>query len=139
MKQGQSIDKEWLSKAVTTLKERSTTLVELAHSLRYYIAEDVEIDTGARLKFLNEKTLPYLSELRDAFIQVDNFIAENIEKKFITISEKYNIKLGALAQPVRVAITGGTKSPGIFEVLEIVGKERTLRRLEKAIKLIKVS
>ncbi len=136
VKQGQSIDKKWLSKAITTLKERSTTLVELAHSLRYYIAEDVEIDTGARLKFLNETSLPYLSELRDAFIQVDNFIAEDIEKQFITISEKYNIKLGALAQPVRVSITGGTKSPGIFEVLEIVGKEKTLRRLKKAIKLI---
>jgi glutamyl-tRNA synthetase len=113
--------------------------VELAHLLQYYIAEDVEIDTGARLKYLNEETLPYLSDLRDALTQVDKFIAEDIEKKFIMISEKYNIKLGALAQPVRVAITGGTKSPGIFEVLEIVGKERTLRRLEKAIKLIKGS
>ncbi len=139
VKKGESIDKEWLSKAITTLKERTTTLVELAHSLRYYIAEDVEIDTEAKRKFLNEKSLPFLSELRDAFVHVGNFTAKNIEKTFMTIGEKYNMKLGTLAQPVRVAITGGTKSPGIFEVLQIVGREKTLRRLEKAIRLIEKS
>ncbi len=51
--------------------------------------------------------------------------------------QKNNIKLGTIAQPVRVAITGKTESPGIFELLEIVGKEKTIKRLEKAIKMIK--
>jgi glutamyl-tRNA synthetase len=134
--EGQALDKEWLSKAIATLKERSRTLVELAHSLRFYIAEDIEYNEKAKSKFLNEKSLPYLIDVREAFTRLDNFIAPEIEKVLVTLVEKHNTKLGNLAQPVRVAITGKAESPGIFEVLEIVGKEKTLRRLDKAIETI---
>lgn len=133
---GQTIDEKWLSKAITTLQERSKTLIELAHSLRYYIAEDVEYNVKAKEKFLNEKYLANLIEVKESLEALDNFIAPEIEKVFVSIGEKQNIKLGNIAQPVRVAITGKTESPGIFEVLEIVGKEKTLRRLEKAIQTI---
>ncbi len=50
--------------------------------------------------------------------------------------KKHDIKLGKVAQPVRVALTGGTESPGIFEVMEALGKERTLKRLKRAIETI---
>jgi glutamyl-tRNA synthetase len=136
IKEGQTLDKEWLSKAIITLKERSKTLIELAQSLRYYIAEDIEYLAKAKEKFLNEKNLANLIEVKDALKTLDNFIAPEIEKAFMSIVEKFNTKLGNIAQPVRVAITGKTESPGIFEVLEIVGKEKTLKRLEKAIKTI---
>ena len=56
-----------------------------------------------------------------------------IEKAFSSIVEKKGVKLGSLAQPARVAITGGTASPGIFEVIEIIGKDRVIRRLTKVI------
>jgi glutamyl-tRNA synthetase len=134
--ENQTLDKEWLSKAIDTLKERSRTLVELAHSLRFYIAEDIEYNEKAKSKFLNAKNLPYLIDVREAFKRLDNFIAPEIEKVFVTLVEKHNTKLGNLAQPVRVAIVGKAESPGIFEVLEIVGKEKTLKRLERAIKTI---
>jgi glutamyl-tRNA synthetase len=131
--EGQLLDKEWLSKAINTLKERAKTLVELAHSLRFYIAEDVEYDEKARAKFLNEKYLPYLKDVKEELEKVDTFAAPEIEKIFTTLVEKHTTKLGNIAQPVRVAITGKTESPGIFEVLEIVGKEKVLKRLERAI------
>jgi len=134
--EGQALDKGWLSKAVNTQKERSKTLIELAHSLRYYISEDVEYNEKAKVKFLNEKTLPYLIELKDRLASIPDFSASEIEKVFISIIEKHGIKLGNIAQPVRVAMTGKTESPGIFEVLEIIGKEKTMKRLEKAIKTI---
>lgn len=133
---GQTLDKEWVSKAIDTLKERSRTLVELAHSLRFYIAEEIEYDEKAKTKFLSEKSLPYLIDVREAFTRLDNFIAPEIEKVLVTLVEKHNIKLGNLAQPVRVAVTGKAESPGIFEVLEILGKEKVLKRLEEAIKEI---
>jgi glutamyl-tRNA synthetase len=136
IKEGQTLDKEWLSRAIITLKERSKTLIELAQSLRYYIAEDIEYNAKAKEKFLNEKNLANLIEVKDVLKTLDNFIAPEIEKAFMSIVEKFNTKLGNIAQPVRVAITGKTESPGIFEVLEIVGKEKTLKRLEKAIKTI---
>ncbi len=134
--EGQALDTQWLSKAIMTLRERAKTLVELAVSLRYYIAEDVDYDEKARTKFLNEKSLPYLTELKQDLVHLEDFSAPELEKVFKALVERHGIKLGNLAQPVRVAITGGTESPGIFEVLGIVGKEKTLKRLEKAIKTI---
>ncbi len=130
------IDMAWLSKAIDTLKERAKTLIELAASLRYYIAEAVEYDEKARTKFLNEKNLPYLVDLKDGLASIPDFSVSGLEKLFTSIIERHGIKLGSLAQPVRVALTGGTQSPGIFEVINIIGREKTLRRLEKAIKTI---
>jgi len=136
IKEDQTFDKKWLSKAINTLKERSRTLIELANSLRYYIVEDIEYDLKAKEKFLNENSLASLVEVKEALKTLDNFIAPEIERVFMSIVEKQKTKLGKIAQPVRVAITGRTESPGIFEVLEIVGKEKTLKRLERAIKTI---
>jgi len=136
VKEGHRFEREWLSRAINTLRERSKTLVELANSLRYYISEDIEFERKAKEKFLNKKTLPYLIEVREELARLDQFIAPEVEKVFLSVVEKYRVKLGDVAQPVRVAITGKTESPGIFEVLEIVGKEKTLKRLEKAIKTI---
>lgn len=133
---GEPIDRAWLSRAVATLQERSRTLIELAQSLRYYFSEDVEYDEKARSKFLNEKSLPLLSELRDELGGMADFSATELERAFTRIMEKHGVKLGALAQPVRVAMTGGTVSPGIFEVLEVMGREKTLERLDKAIRSI---
>jgi glutamyl-tRNA synthetase len=134
--ESQVLDNEWLSKAIETLKERAKTLVELAHSLRFYISEDIEYEEKAKTKFLNEKYLPYLIDIKTELEGLDNFVIQEIEKVFVSLVEKHKTKLGNIAQPVRVAITGKTESPGIFEVLEIVGKGKTLKRLEKAIKII---
>jgi glutamyl-tRNA synthetase len=134
--EGMSLDRQWLAGAITTLKERARTMVELAGRLRYYIAEYVDYDEKAKAKFLNEKSLPYLSELKESLASVAEFSASELEKVFKAIVERNGIKLGNLAQPVRVAVTGGTESPGIFEVLEIVGKEKVMKRLERAIETI---
>ena len=132
----QVINSEWLAKAIDTLKERSKTLIELAQSLRYYIAEEVEYESKARAKFLNEKSSPLLQGLREALANLEVFSIPEMERVFVSLTERYGVKLGKLAQPARVAITGRAESPGIFEVLEIVGKEKVLKRLDKAIKTI---
>ncbi len=131
--EGGQIDRQWLKRAVVTLQERSRTLLEMARSMRYYILDHVELDPKAREKFINEKTKPLLEDVRDALARIEDFRAEEIEKVFMTLVERHNTKLGKIAQPVRVAITGNTVSPGIFEVLEIVGRERAVKRLERAI------
>ena len=136
VKPGEELDKEWLEKAILTLTERCRTLVELAKALKYYIAEYVEIDEKARAKFLTQGALPYLKELVEELTAASDWRAAEIEKVFISLTERHNIKLGNVAQPVRVAITGNTVSPGIFEVLEIVGRDKTLKRLKKAMDMI---
>ncbi len=136
IREDQVLDAAWLAKAVHTLQERAKTLVELAASLRYYISEDVVYNDKAKEKFLNEKSVELLKELKDGISSTTEFSKPEIENLFKSIVEKHGIKLGALAQPVRVAVTGGTESPGIYEVLEVLGKEKVLARLEKAIKMI---
>ncbi|MDO8282361.1 MAG: glutamate--tRNA ligase [Thermodesulfovibrionia bacterium] len=139
LKEGETVDMAWLSKAVLTLKERSKTLVELAESMRYYIAEEIKYDDKACKKFLNKECLELLVELKESLASASDFSAAGLETVFKSIVEKHGANLGKLAQPVRVAITGGTASPGIFEVLEIVGKDKTVKRLEKAVDIIKAS
>ncbi len=131
--EGSQLDMQWLSKAILSLKERARTLVELAHSLRYYILDSIEIDPKAGDKFLKPENIRLLSELHELLSGTSDFTATEIEKAFISLAESHELKLGAIAQPARVAITGTTASPGIFEVMEVVGKEKVLRRLSQAI------
>ncbi|MEE9523233.1 MAG: glutamate--tRNA ligase [Thermodesulfovibrionales bacterium] len=133
------IDREWLAKAIVTLQERSKTLLELADSLRYYIAVSVEYEEKARSKFLNEESLPYIVDLKNSLEGLVEFEHDALEEIFRSLIEKHDIKLKKLAQPVRVAMTGDTKSPGIFELLDIMGKEKVINRLSKAIEVIKSS
>jgi len=134
--EAQALDMPWLATAVKTLQERAKTLIELAKSLRYYIVEDVTFDEKAKEKFLNEKSMSLLKDLKDALVSHSDFSHAGLEPVFKAIVEKHGVKLGALAQPVRVAMTGGAESPGIYEVLEVLGKEKTLKRLEKAISIL---
>lgn len=131
------IDMEWISKAIKSLKERAKTLVELAKMLKYYIAEEIGYEEKARNKFLTQEKLPVLQDIRDSLEGVSDFTAPVLEGVFKEYISRHNMKLGDLAQPVRVALTGGTESPGIFEVLEVMGKEKVLKRLNSAIEYIK--
>lgn len=128
-----SPDIRWVAKAVKSLQERSKTLVELAISMRYYISEYVDIDPKAKEKALKPEAIKLLIELKDFLSAVSDFTATETERVLHDFAEKRGIKLGAIAQPVRVAITGTTASPGLFDVLEIVGKEKVLNRLQKVI------
>lgn len=127
------VDIAYLAKAVTSLKERNRTLVELANSARYFLTDDIKCDEKAVQKFLTPENKLLLKELTERLKKVEPFNHVEIEKAFNELKDEKGLKLGQIAQPVRVAITGSTVSPGIFEVIEIIGKERTIKRVEKAI------
>lgn len=136
IKEGQRLDEAWLKKIVLALKERSRTLVEMAQSTAYFLKEEIELDPKAKEKFLKPSVQPLLEKLIERLETVATFDSAAIEKIFKELIAAAGIKLGDLAQPVRVALTGRTVSPGIFEVMELLGKERTLARLRKAVSLI---
>ena len=127
------VDIAYLAKAVTSLKERNRTLVELANSARYFLTDDIKWDEKAVQKFLTPENKLILKELIERLKKVEPFNHTEIEKSFNELKDEKGLKLGQIAQPVRVAITGCTVSPGIFEVIEIIGKERIVKRVEKAI------
>jgi glutamyl-tRNA synthetase len=130
---GAVLDRPWLARAIATLLERARTLRELATSLRYYIAEDVAIDPEAAAKHLTPATAPYLRGVAEEIKTVEPFEHDAIEAAFHRVAGAHEAKLGKVAQPVRVALTGGTASPGIFDVIAIVGRERVLARIGRAI------
>lgn len=136
VKEGNMPETKWLSVAIMTLVERSTTLVELARKLRYYILDEVEFDEKAMKKFLKPATKPYLLSVINELTGLDTLGHDPIEAAFGRVMEDHEIKLGKVAQPVRVALTGGTESPGIFELIEAMGKDRVIKKLDRAIGLI---
>lgn len=135
---GEGLDSSWLEKAVDTLKERSNTLVEMAESMRYYIADEIEYEEKARDKFLKTETAPLLKALRERLAKLESFDHGTLEECFNNLCEEMGLKLRKLAQPARVALTGGTASPGIFDLIEVMGRERVLARLDAAIEMIPV-
>lgn len=121
-------DDEWLAKAIATLQPRAETIVELVEKARIYLSDDIALDPKARSKFLTPATLPTLGKLRARLAETP-WSEPELEKVFAAMMEEEQVKLGQIAQPVRVALTGGTASPGIFEMMAVLGKERTLARL----------
>ena len=111
-------------------------MLELAASLRYYIVEDVEYDEKLKAKFLKEENRDMLVELKDGLTALSDFSDETVEGLFKEIVEKHDVKLGKLAQPVRVALTGTKQSPGIYDVISVLGREKTVKRIERAVESI---
>jgi glutamyl-tRNA synthetase len=131
--EGSEPDRAWLGRAIATLTERARDLRELAAALKYYIAESVEYDGKAAAKFLTAETKPYLEGVREGLAELAEMEHSAAEAVFNAVCEKHGVKLGKIAQPVRVALTGGTASPGIFEMLEVFGREKALARLDAAL------
>jgi glutamyl-tRNA synthetase len=132
-------DNEWLEKLITTLRERTKTLLELVEAGHYYFTDDVRIDDKAAKKFLTKSAGEALATLASELETVENFTQPQIEQAFAHTMQKCGLKLGDLAQPVRVALTGNTVSPGIHEVIEVLGKKRTLARLQHALRDIEAA
>ncbi len=126
-------DKSWLEKMVKTLRERSKTLVELVDAAAFYLTDDISIDEQAAKRFLTPEVQMPIEKLIEQLAGLDDFNEANIEQSFSAVLKDLGLSMGKLAQPVRIALTGSTVSPGIHEVIAVLGKERTLRRLRSAI------
>jgi glutamyl-tRNA synthetase len=126
-------DDAWLVRMVGTLQERAKTLVELVAFAHFYLSDSVPIDDAAAAKHLRAEAAEPLRALRAELAQLKRWDAEAIKAAFDAVLGRFRLGLGKLAQPVRVAVTGGTVSPGIFEVLDVLGQARTLARLDHAL------
>ena len=124
-----------LEMIVKELGQRAKTLLDIVNSIGYFYAEEITFDEKAAEKFLTPETRAVLKDLSER-IASGEFTSDGLHADFEKIMEERGIKMGAIAQPVRVALTGGTVSPGIFEVMEILGKEEVLKRLGRAVDYI---
>src|ERR1044071_5547597 len=129
-------DKEWLKKMIATLQERAKTLVELVDAAHYYLSDEIELDDKAAKKFLTADAAAPIRSLIDRLTALSEFSEAAIEQAFTATLSDHGLEMGKLAQPVRVALTGGTVSPGIHDVIAVLGKARTLKRLQKALEFV---
>lgn len=135
--QNHGLSADEIARPVPFLQERTKTLVEMAQGAAFYFKKELEFDEKAKEKFLHAETKPLLEQLISALEKQDDFSTAKIETLCTALIEQNGVKLGQLAQPVRVALTGKTVSPGIYEVIMLLGKERTLTRLKDAVQLIR--
>ncbi len=133
---GTQPDSAWLEKLVVALRERSQTLVEMADKAAPFFQESVTMDQEAAKKFLNAAMRPAFTMLVNVLEKLPSFEHDALEQGFKSVLAETGLSMSKLAQPVRVALMGGTVSPGIFDVMALLGRAQTLARLKKAIDLM---
>ncbi len=122
-------DKELLMKAMAGLKERAKTINELADNSVFYLEKPPFIYTEKAQALLTPAVKDMLLSLKVRLESVSSWGHDMLEAEIRAFAEHEGMPLGKIAQPLRAALTGTTVSPGIFEVIEIMGKERVLERL----------
>ncbi len=128
-----------INRIIETLKERSKTLKDMAEGALVYFREKIEYDPKAAQKFLTPDMAELFTILIERLGGLQDFSHTGLEAAFNSILEEKSIKLGKLAQPVRVALTGGTVSPGIFEMIEAMGRDVALKRLADGLEYISIA
>jgi len=126
----------YLLSAIETVKTRAKTLVEMAEMMHFYLVEDVEYEEKGANKFLVPEIKPILKEVIEE-IEKEPLEEEKFEKFLRGLAEEKGIKLKNIAQAIRVALTGKTVSPGLFEIIKVLGKDKVIKRLNRAIEFIK--
>jgi glutamyl-tRNA synthetase len=99
----------------------------------FYYTDEVEYDPDAKQKFLTKDAVPVMEALLKKLDNLKTFGHDSLEKVFKEIIEETGLKMKKVAQPVRVALTGGTASPGIFDLMSVLGKDSVVKRLKAAI------
>ena len=129
-------DHDLLKRVANDLKTRSKTLAELADASLFYFADDVVYEKAAADKFLNKGIVDHLAAITEGLPALQDFTKNGMENFLRAIAGERGVSLKVIAQPLRVALTGKTVSPGVDEVMITLGKERVIKRIRKAIAFI---
>ncbi len=127
-------EKSRLERGMGGLKERAKTVVELASNAVFYVApRPLEINAKAA-KLLNDDGKSHLAALKCELEALADWTGVAAEQAARALAESRGVKLGNIAQPLRAALTGSNVSPGIFEVLEVLGRDETLGRIDDVLR-----
>jgi len=124
-----------LAEVVTLQAERAKTLKEMAENSRYFYVEFEQYDTQAFKKHLTPGLREPLQALHDALAALSDsaWQAAAIHDRILAVAERYQLKLGKLAQPLRIAVTGGAVSPPIDATVQLLGQTRSLARIQRSL------
>jgi glutamyl-tRNA synthetase len=126
----ESSDQQLLEGVIVAQRERAKTMKEMAQNSRFFFVDAVEIDPKAGAKHLTAETGPVLAKVREQLAALTEWTAPNIHTTLEQLANQLQSGLGKVAQPIRVAVSGTAVSPPIDQTLNLLGRERTLARLD---------
>jgi glutamyl-tRNA synthetase len=126
----QFYEKKQIIKIIELLKIRATYLVDFRDLAEYFFEEPRHFEEKGLIKHMkNEESWLYLVKTTDALSEIRSFFTDEIEKVIRGLADSISISAGKIIHPLRLALTGRIASPGLFEVMEILGKEKVLKRI----------
>jgi glutamyl/glutaminyl-tRNA synthetase len=125
----------YVKAALDTCKGKFKLFGELPGYAGFYFKDDVEYNPEAAKKDFIPENKPRLEKLRDAFAKADPFDAATLEAALKATATELGVKAGVLVHPARLATTGNPAGPSLYHLLEVLGKEKALARIERALKL----
>jgi glutamyl-tRNA synthetase len=131
-----NINDDYINKVIDLLKVRSRRVTELADSASYFFVDPMEYEEKAAKKHFNAEAVERLSLLIKELNGIDDFSHAKIEEIYRKISENQSVPVSNYIHPTRLAISGTSAGPGLFEMMEVIGKESVLRRMSAAVKKI---
>jgi glutamyl-tRNA synthetase len=129
-----SDSQELLEGVIVSQRERAKTMKEMAQNSRFFFTETVELDPKAVAKHLTAAALPVLQKVRERLATLTEWSAASVHTALNDLATQLQTGLGKVAQPVRVAVAGSAISPPIDATLALLGRERTLARIDSALK-----
>ncbi len=127
------VDRNVLHAAVPLIRERARTFADAAVAVDYFLREVPEVDAAAVAKYLSGTALGLLQRTRHVLAEAPQWQAPALEESLRAFADAQGIPMKDLAQPLRVALTGRSASPPLFEVMQVLGRERSLDRLERTL------
>lgn len=128
---------DYLKQVVAAVRTRVKTLAEVADAAEYFYTDDFSYDEkGVRKHFRKENAAEYLKKAREKLAALQTFNLETTEAAYRELSEELGVKAGQIIHPTRLALSGRTMGPGLFDIMVILGKEKTLERMDRAVQFI---
>jgi len=131
-----SPDLDYLARVAATLKTRAKTLVEMAEAARFYFQDPRPYEEKGAKKFLTSDTAPILHKAMQALESLPDLSEETLTGMLKDLADEAGVKMVAVAQPLRVALTGRTASPSLTDVIALLDKPESLKRLAHALEFI---
>ena len=133
---GVKLDKfpeKYVRAALQTCKGKINTFDELPAYCAFYFTDDFDFDPEGVAKHFSTGNKPRLKAVREALSALEKFDADNIETTLKGTASKLGVKVGAIIHPIRLAVTGSNVGPSLYHLLEVLGKEKVLARIDRAL------
>jgi glutamyl-tRNA synthetase len=123
----------YVKAALDTCKGKIKLFTELPNYAGFYFKDEIVYNPDGAKKDFTAENKPRLQKLRDAFAKLDSFTAANLEATLKATATELSVKAGVLVHPCRLAVTGNTAGPSLYHLLEVLGKEKVVNRIEQAL------